>query len=86
MEFLETLIRWLGFCAGLLEVLTVAFDIAAIYLGVKTYQKHKHAAEKLAHHVKAPVKKPTWWPIAVLAVLALAFTALTAWKYLYGVR
>lgn len=86
MEFLETLIRLFSGCVGLLEVLTIFLDIAAAYLGVKTYQKHKHATQKLAHHTKAPVKKPAWWPVAVLAVLALAFTALTAWKYLHGVR
>jgi len=86
MEFLDTLIRLFGGCVGLLEVLPIFLGIAAVYLGVKTYQRHKRAAEKLAHHTKAPVKKPTWWPVAVLAVLALAFTALTAWKYLHGVR
>jgi len=84
MGFLETLIRLFDGCVGLLEVLTIFLDIAAVYLGVKTYQKHNHAAEKLAQHTKAPVKKPTWWPVAVLAVMALAFTALTAWKYRHG--
>jgi hypothetical protein len=81
MEFLDTLIRLFSGCVGLLEVLTIFLDIAAVYFGVKTYQKYKHAAEKLAHHTKAPVKKPTWWPIVVLAILALAFTALTSWKW-----
>jgi hypothetical protein len=81
MEFLDTLIRLFSGCVGLLEVLTIFLDIAAVYLGVKTYQKHKHAAQKLAHHTKAPVKKPKWGPVAVLAVLAFVFTALTAWKY-----
>jgi hypothetical protein len=85
MRFLDALVNLFSGCVGLLEVLTVFLDIAAVYLGVKTYQKHKRAAEKLAHHTKAPVKKPTWWPVAVLGVLALAFTALTAWK-LFGMR
>jgi hypothetical protein len=87
MEFLNMLVKALDGCVGLLEVLTVFFDIAALFVGVKTYKKQQHAAEKLAHqHANKPIKKPTWWPVVVLAVLGIVFTALTAWKYLYGVH
>ena len=78
MEFLDTLVRLFDGCVGLLEVLTIFLDVTAGYLGIKTYQKFKHHADKSKHH---HAKAPTWWPAVVLAVLALAFTALTIWKY-----
>jgi hypothetical protein len=82
MDFLEGLTRAFDGCFGLLEVLTIFLDAVAVYLGVKTYQKDRHVAEKLSHqHGKTPIKKPSWWPFAILLVLALAFTALTVFKW-----
>ncbi len=82
MEFLDMLVRALDGCTGLLEVLTVVLDAAAVYLGTTTYQKHKQFMEKVAHaHGKAALKKPTWWPVVILAVLGVALTALTIWKW-----
>ena len=86
MEFLNMFVKAFDGCVGFLEVLTIFFDIAAIFVGVKTYQKQQHAAEKLAHqHARKPIRKPTWWPVVVLAALAIVFSVLTAWKYLHGV-
>ena len=82
MQFLEGIVRALDGCVGLLEVLTLLFTVAAVYLGVTTFQKQKHVAEKIAHqHAKTPLKKPSWWPFGVLLVLALLFGALTFFKY-----
>ena len=82
MQFLEGLVRALDGCAGFLEVVTILFTVAAIYLGITTAQKQKHTAEKLAHHhSKAPLKKPTWWPFGVVVTLAVLFVALTVFKY-----
>jgi hypothetical protein len=82
MDFLDGLIRGFDGCFGLLEVLTLFLDAAVIYLGVKTYQKDRHVAEKWSHqHGKTSIKKPSWWPFATLLVLALAFTALTLFKW-----
>ena len=87
MQFLEGIILALDGCVGLLEVLTVLDIAAAIYLGVRTYQKQQHVQEKLAHHhAKTPLKKPTWWPALILAVVAVLLTALTAFKYLVMTR
>ncbi len=86
MAFLDYIVIALGGCAGLLEVLTLLFDAAAVYVGVKTLQRHKRVAAKLAQvHGRAAIKKPTWWPVVILGVCALIFTVLTAWKYLHGV-
>lgn len=82
MQFLEGIVRALDGCVGLLEVLTLLFMVTAVYLGVKTSQKQKHFAEKLAHHhAKAPLKKPSWWPFGILLGLAILFVALTVFKY-----
>lgn len=86
MEFLDSLVKAFDGCVGLLEVLTIGLDFTAVYLGVTRYQKHKHVVEKLSHDPKAHVKKPTWTPVIVLAVFAIAFTALTIWKYRNGMR
>ncbi len=86
MEFLDWFVKAFSNCAGMLEVLAIVFDLAAGYLGVKTFQRHKHVAQKLAHvHGKAPVKKPNWWPVVIVGAFGLVFTGLTAWKYLHGV-
>jgi hypothetical protein len=83
MSFLEGIVRVLDGCFGFLEVLTLLLDVATIYLGVRTYKKQHQVAEKLAHHhAKAPLKKPTWWPVVILGVFAVLATALTAFKYL----
>ncbi|MBI3821436.1 MAG: hypothetical protein HY289_02025 [Planctomycetes bacterium] len=82
MQFLETIVRMFDGCVGLLEVLTILFDAAAIYLGFNTYQKHQRAVTKSVHdHGKSAHKKPHWWPAAVLIVFALAFTTLTICKW-----
>ena len=82
MQFLEGVIKALDGCFGLLEVLTILFIAAAVYLGVKTSQKQKHVAEKIAHHhAKTPLKKPSWWPFGILLVFALLFSSLTFFKY-----
>lgn len=85
MEFLDSLVKAFDGCVGLLEVLTLCLDAAALYLGLRNYQRHRHAVEKLAHDPKAHVKKPNWWPVVALAVLGVAFTALLLWKYRQGV-
>jgi hypothetical protein len=83
MQFFEGIIRALDGCTGFLEVFTILIDAAAIYLGIRTYQKQQHTQEKLAHHhAKAPLKKPSWMPALILGVIAILFTALTAFKYL----
>jgi hypothetical protein len=82
MEFLDSLVKLFDGCVGLLEVLTLLLDLTAIYVGVRTYQRHKHVAEKSAHHhAKSHLKTASWWPAVALAVLAIALTALTIWKY-----
>jgi hypothetical protein len=87
MQFLEGIVRALDGCAGFLEVFTLLLDAAAIYLGVRTYQRQQHTQEKLAHHhAKSPLKKPSWSPVLVLGVFAVLFTALTAFKYLVMTR
>ena len=80
MTFLDTLIRAFDGCTGLLEVMTILLDFAAIAVGVRTFRRHQHAAEKLARDPKAHVKKAAWGPVAVLGVLAVLFTALTIYK------
>jgi hypothetical protein len=85
MQVLETLIRALDGCVGLLEVMALIIDALAVYLGVKTLQKHRHAALPV-HHSKAPPKKPAWWPPVVLLTLAAGLTFLTLWKYLFMQR
>jgi hypothetical protein len=83
MQFLEGIVKALDGCTNFLEVLTLLLVAAAIYLGLRTYQKQQHVQEKLAHHhAKAPLKKPSWWPALILGVFAVLFTALTAFKYL----
>jgi hypothetical protein len=87
MQLLDGLIRVLDGCAGLLEVLTIFLVGVAIYLGVRTYEKQKHLAEKLAHHhAKTPIKTPTWWPFAITLTLALIFTALAVYKWTLMIR
>jgi hypothetical protein len=85
MEFVDTIVRVLGGCTGLLEVLTILFDGLAVYLGFKTFQRHRQVADKLASvHGKAPLKKPNWRPALIAGALGLIFTFLTAWKYVRG--
>ena len=62
MDFLQSLLRGFDVCEGFLEVMTLLLDVTAVYLGILTYQKHKHANEKLAHDPRAHIKKPSWWP------------------------
>jgi hypothetical protein len=81
MAFLDALVRALDGCGtGMLEVMTIFFDISAIAVGIRIFRTHRHAAEKLAHDPKAHVKRPVWWPIAVLTTLAVLFTILTVYK------
>jgi hypothetical protein len=83
MEFMESIVKMFDGCVGLLEVLAICLDAAAIYLGVTTYQKHKRVAEKAAHdHRSAPPRKPAWWPVAVVAVFAVVFTILAVFKHM----
>jgi hypothetical protein len=80
MAFLDMLIRAFDGCTGLLEVMTIFLDCAAVAIGIRTYRKHQHAVTKLAHDPKAHVKKPVWWPVVVLTALAIAFTTLAVYK------
>jgi hypothetical protein len=84
MEFLNTLVRVFdGGCVGFLEVLTIFLLAAAVYLGFHAFQKHKHLAQKLAHHHKGAVGPVNWWPVVIVGVMAVGFMFLTAWKYLF---
>jgi hypothetical protein len=87
MQFLEGIVLALNGCIGLLEVMTLLLDAAAIYLGVRTYQKQQHTQEKLAHHhARSQLKRPSWSPVLILGVFAVLLTALTAFKYLVMTR
>ena len=87
MGFVESIIRALDGCmVGFLELLTLFLVGAAAFLGTRTYQKHKQVVEKLAHHHKVPIKKPSWWPFLILLTLAIGFTWMTLWKYMYMAR
>lgn len=82
MQLVEGIVRGLDGCVGLLEVMTALFVAGAIYLGVKTAQRQKHASQKMAHHhSKTPLKAPSWWPFAATFVIAAIFVVLSVFKY-----
>ena len=75
MEFVDGFILMADGCFCFLEFATLFFDSAAVYSGVKTYQKHKKAKEHA-------LRKPSWTPFVLLFILGVVFTALTVYKYL----
>jgi hypothetical protein len=81
MAFMEYLIRTFGICEGSLEVLALILDVAAYFVGTTTLKKRGHAEEKLSHDPRAHIKKPSWWPFAILLGCGIAFTGLVVCKW-----
>jgi len=79
MEIIEGLFALFEGCFCFLEFAALFIDGAAAYNGIKTYRKRKRAAQH-------GLKKPSWTPFIVLAILGFAFTALMVYKYTRPMR
>lgn len=72
MEIVEFIFVALDSCGCFLELAAIFADLGSAWYGVRTYKKRKSA--DVDH-------RPSWAPVVVLAVLALAITGLVVVRY-----